>query len=764
MCGAIRDQFEFKSTIFKLLKLKKEKKIHEIIVSTWTGELDNFEDLRSIIEQLDIHVIESPPYNSTQHLNEDMAYFRQAYQLNVALQHVPDTDYILKCRTDFSIPNIIEIMEGIEQCDMSISKRNIFNMDFNAKIYVGSLGLSAPFVCSDIAFFGIKEDVVKLISFDPCYQYINDKLWSDCLFFINPFIRRFQFIQEYLKIINYWEIKKIFEQSYPKCTYLPRCIIKFYGLYFKILDSCYIHFDKEYKNNIKVTARDLFLSDKNNDYVYTPWIKFIKDSRVIQDFFQSESDCEIDKNIKKICTLLDNSEEIFNLKITEDDLKELEEWASTFENCNKIIKKKNKILTHSNKEIGDNELIQTIFSSESLTLKQYSDLKQIIDKITNSKDYYYEIVRNISNISDISPSMREMCCVTASRRMECYLILELAYKLYTGDIKKENVPQAEFSFNKYGSKKTIFFMMPMSLERLGASYYYSKYKSITDHTFENNFVKEMSKFYNLENVKTAEDVVSYLANNIFKYREKPYYKELICFLILVSPPTTILKLVDREKQYAIEYIEKMFLKYEKYMDYNIVYSLFFKNPDTTLLKLILKHIEQDDTSPMPIYPSLKKIQWNNNKESNELLKDLFKKPTAELIKELELSNAIQFCPIACVNIGNNYMDGKIVEKNYTKALHYYKCAQNIDASNVIKVLDCLQVINTEDSLLEMWTIANNPLYIDNPNVIGRIGRYYKNGIYVEKNLKEAATWLKKARKSVMEKVYVYQFIHLYLVK
>ena len=44
VCGNIRDELDFKLTISKLIQLRAENKIQHILLSTWRGEIDKYEN------------------------------------------------------------------------------------------------------------------------------------------------------------------------------------------------------------------------------------------------------------------------------------------------------------------------------------------------------------------------------------------------------------------------------------------------------------------------------------------------------------------------------------------------------------------------------------------------------------------------------------------------------------------------------------------------------------------------------------------------
>ena len=102
ICGNIRDIIDFKLTLTRLLELKNEHRIDHIIFSTWENELDAHPELKENMRLANIDVVETPPLHEryTKIESNSVNYWRQARQIQSALDAIEGDCFILKTRTD----------------------------------------------------------------------------------------------------------------------------------------------------------------------------------------------------------------------------------------------------------------------------------------------------------------------------------------------------------------------------------------------------------------------------------------------------------------------------------------------------------------------------------------------------------------------------------------------------------------------------------------------------------------------------------------
>ena len=111
-----------------------------------------------------------------------------------------------------------------------------------------------------------------------------------------------------------------------------------------------------------------------------------------------------------------------------------------------------------------------------------------------------------------------------------------------------------------------------------------------------------------------------------------------------------------------------------------------------------------------------------------------------IIKLAELGNGN-----AMGRLGRAYRDGKGVEKDLDKAAEWMRKAADKDvdwAKN--ELFDILWRIGTPESYEEMISVVTEFADKGDGNAMGRLGRAYRDGKGVEKDLNKAAEWMRKA--------------------
>lgn len=137
----------------------------------------------------------------------------------------------------------------------------------------------------------------------------------------------------------------------------------------------------------------------------------------------------------------------------------------------------------------------------------------------------------------------------------------------------------------------------------------------------------------------------------------------------------------------------------------------------------------------------------NSKAKQSLIKILF-----ELNEEDHYVELFELCQKESET--NNYYAMMILGK-----LYYYGYGTSVDCDKAINIIsesakgnsryaddlmDLLIEINTPDSIQQMLAVAHEYADKDNAGAYGRLGRAYRDGIGVEKNLNTAAKWFEKA--------------------
>ncbi len=91
-----------------------------------------------------------------------------------------------------------------------------------------------------------------------------------------------------------------------------------------------------------------------------------------------------------------------------------------------------------------------------------------------------------------------------------------------------------------------------------------------------------------------------------------------------------------------------------------------------------------------------------------------------------------------------YCDGRGVPKDLDKAAEWMRKAAEKDHRWSNELFDILWKIGTQESFAEMIDIASNLAEEGNAGAMGRLGRAYRDGKGVQKDVEKAAEWMRKA--------------------
>lgn len=195
ICGLIRDEAHFAAKLETLRAWKAEGVIEDIVLSTWVGEVERSPSASRARDAGEIILVESnPPLLKT--VGHSL---HQARSLYYGLQAVPDGAMVLKDRPDLS--EINEIMRNvIEEVDLTLAPSAEWPDVFESKIVVSAFSIDSPFYINDIHFFGRREDLLKLASFDLSTEFLCNHMAPEQFFYRGAFAGRFPLLEAYFQV------------------------------------------------------------------------------------------------------------------------------------------------------------------------------------------------------------------------------------------------------------------------------------------------------------------------------------------------------------------------------------------------------------------------------------------------------------------------------------------------------------------------------------------------------------------------------------
>lgn len=246
VCGTLRDEVEFSLIIDRLLTWREEGMIEGIVFSTWKDELREKQALQEKLKLNDVKLVESLPNDSRVGTlkSNSINYWRQATQLQAALDVIPRGTVVLKTRTDRALPatqRLVEILSDATPLPKVSNATENFNLknfpiEFGHQIAVLQARSSRIMQYTDYAFLGYHDDIEKLINFDVSEFYLSRDLVANTQFFIYPFFRDFPVIKDYFHLINFRPLIDDLENyTLHKGDKFPHFFERVYATFFQIL-------------------------------------------------------------------------------------------------------------------------------------------------------------------------------------------------------------------------------------------------------------------------------------------------------------------------------------------------------------------------------------------------------------------------------------------------------------------------------------------------------------------------------------------------
>ncbi len=495
VCGMVRQEFELYSVLTWLCEQRSKGLIEGIIISTWLGEIDKIPHLRSKLLFLNILAIELPPFDDNANL-----YYRQAYQLKEAMDVIPDDVFVLKCRTDFCIDLLNQMLPILEnKADLSVRTFGNFKTCLRYRIAVGELGISGPFICQDICFLGYKQDIYKTVIFEDKNLRFSNPLAPDLLFFVNIFISDYPLIDDFFKSFKFWGLKKQLTsqfQAFNKDIELPGMLNKFYALYFVLIYTSFflyndIGFEKNEANIMDIFGRDLSV-------IVVGWGTYLKSSKVLDMIIEGNiTDTPSNRKFYKEIMKLASPDYAVTNYFTFDDYSETVDFGRKYfgiEPGRWLMPYRKVKNINVDKNIGFNESLSILFSDYDV---DENFMTVFHDIITGKEGEYYGRITGYLNDLSKYKNLYEIALFASSRGQDPYVLRCIAEMLYNKRINQKNIGMAKFIFLRQ-SRSPSFFSGKMSVDKIAALYYYGKYSEpLNDDTISKKFYNSLVNDFGL---------------------------------------------------------------------------------------------------------------------------------------------------------------------------------------------------------------------------------------------------------------------------
>lgn len=302
VCGTIRDQVDFSLMMDYLLRCRERGGIQGIVVSTWEHEFDQLGDLQAKLVKNDVAIVMSPTNDkmvANMHANS-VNYWRQAKQMQAALDLIPTDAIVIKTRTDRALPATKRLVKMLDEADplplvaevVTAKKLPAIPQVFTHQIAIFKARTGRILQFTDFAFMGYSPDIRKLINFDIADLTFTRGIVANIQFFIYPFIRDYPIIRDYYRVINFYPLlKDLATYTENGGTAFPKFFTRFYAVYFAVLAS---HFrigslrnaDQLGKITPPIEFADLFHSGQGKHLVHDALGVTFNSQAIVDQFMQ----------------------------------------------------------------------------------------------------------------------------------------------------------------------------------------------------------------------------------------------------------------------------------------------------------------------------------------------------------------------------------------------------------------------------------------------------------------------------------------------
>ncbi|MFC6288893.1 hypothetical protein [Levilactobacillus angrenensis] len=246
VCGTIRDQVDFSLIMDYLLQCRERGVIQGIVVSTWTHEFDELEDLQMALALNNVAVVQSAPNDALvgDMRSNSVNYWRQAKQMQAALDRIPPEAIVIKTRTDRALPatkRLIAMLKDEDPLPLVADRAQTTGLTqlpqvltHQIAIFKARTGRLLQF--TDFAFMGYSQDIRKLLNFDISDFTFTRGLVANIQFFIYPFIREYPVMRDYYRVIDFYPLlKDLATYTTQGGQEFPKFFERVYAVYFGLL-------------------------------------------------------------------------------------------------------------------------------------------------------------------------------------------------------------------------------------------------------------------------------------------------------------------------------------------------------------------------------------------------------------------------------------------------------------------------------------------------------------------------------------------------
>jgi hypothetical protein len=161
-CGLVRDSGIFRRALAPALALRAQGRVQRVLLSTWRGEVDRFEDGAAGLRALGVEVIES---DFPERLAVPGNVFQQMLALDRALDQIDEDWLVLRTRPDVVFSDEDALASVLFQPRPPVSVPEGKACIFAERVWVAYFLPATPFLAADQVFLGRASDLRCLCSY-----------------------------------------------------------------------------------------------------------------------------------------------------------------------------------------------------------------------------------------------------------------------------------------------------------------------------------------------------------------------------------------------------------------------------------------------------------------------------------------------------------------------------------------------------------------------------------------------------------------------
>lgn len=345
VCGAVRDELDVRLILDYLLRCRQLGTIQGIVFSTWEGELEKEPGVAQLLADNGVTVVKTRPIDrvvgdiKTNAVN----YWRQATQLQRALDVIPADAIVLKTRTDRAMPvtrKLIEMLTDEDPLPRVEETKQRLNLPAFPAVFTHQVAAFRPrtnraFQFTDFAFMGYSQDLRKMLHFEVPEFYFSRYLNANMLFFIVTFVRDYPIVKDYERRIKYEAlIPELDRYTAAGGDQFPEFLKRFYAVYLGILAT---HFrlgslwpEGLGPVDLPVEFTDFFHGTHNRHLKHSNLGTLINSAEIVNEFI-AQSSLNVSATTRDVLQVMHGASAVTFERATPTEIAELKTYAQNTE-------------------------------------------------------------------------------------------------------------------------------------------------------------------------------------------------------------------------------------------------------------------------------------------------------------------------------------------------------------------------------------------------------------------------------------------------